>query len=292
MSETPLESIRRQIQKAEERLKKTGGLKSADKPVSPEGDTQKHAIPANLQPRSGEAEPSLPANEWVAYGQMTPGLLAEISSSIADTIRGASAHIRALDKPELTKLLQGIDRVRSLLQGWADSSLFLPAVVGPGTYADLVQKALNVRKAELARWRIKTEFEDATTVAEPSDYSPALFKAMLHVIQFCVEQLRENPGELRLFVRVQNTGERLETAFLCETPGISNPEGSPMQRSFPYESLHSKNLELRAAQKLLDSIGGTLVLENISDSQRAVRIYLSGSAHSIDRGRNEQSRSR
>jgi hypothetical protein len=292
MSETPLESLRRQIQKAEERLKNTGDLKTGDKSTTSTRDPRKSAIATKKQPRPVEAQQPTAASEWIAYGQMTPGLLAEISNFIADSIRGNSGQLHAQDKPDLTKLLHGIERARSVIQGWADSSLFLPAIVNQDSHADLVQRALNVRKAELSRWRIKAEFEDATTVAETCDYSPALFKAVLHVIQFCAEQLRGNSGESRLFVRVQNTGERLETAFLCETAGISKPAESTMQPSSPYEPLNSRNLELRAAQKLLDPIGGTLVLENMSDSRQAVKIYLSGSANSIDRGRSEESRNR
>jgi hypothetical protein len=154
----------------------------------------------------------------------------------------------------------------------------------------LVQKALSARRAEFLRWHIKAELADATAATEVCSCGPTLFQAILHVTQFCVEQLRESTGASRLFVGVQTSGERLETIFLCESSGTSESANLPKTGSFPYESLRSKNVELRAAQKLLDTMGGTLVLENISETQRAVRMYLSTSALAVERNLNEQSR--
>jgi hypothetical protein len=289
MTETPLESIRRQIREAEERQKKATESNSTAVSASNEGSTQESAASAELRIQSEEEPLSSLSNEWAAYGQMTPGYLSELSDFLSDSVRGVSGYIRTQDKPELTKFLQKIDRVRYLLYGWAKSSSFLSAVEEDGTYADLVQKALIARKAELSRWGIKAGFEDATTETDIVRGFPLLFRVLLHVMQFCVEQLRENYGESRMLVRVQKAGDRLETMFLCETSRSSKSDSFSMTESFSNESLHSKNVELRIAQKLLDAIGGTLVLENISDTQLAIRIYLSSSALSVDRNRNRKS---
>ncbi len=280
------------MRKAEERLNKGGEPNPMTQSAPLDSNARNPEIPVKLPAQSEGEHPTASAIEWIAYGQMTPGFLSEISGFIACSVRGASECVRNSAKPELTKLIQEVDRVRSLLEAWTESALFLPSVMNDCIYADLVQVALNARKAELSRWKIKTEFEDTTASDEACKSPSILFRALLHVIQFCIEQLRESAGESRLFVRIQKAGGHMETAFLCDSGGALEAGGIPKQTSFPYASLRSKNVELRAAQRLLDTIGGTLVLENVSETQRAVRIHLGSPVLSTDKRHDEQSQNR
>jgi hypothetical protein len=280
MSETPLESIRRQMRETEERLKRAGSQAAADKSARSSKSVWRYAT-SDMPLTKAQTEPlEFPSSDWIAYGQMTPGFVLEIARFIADAVREASNRLRARPEPELTRLLQGIDRAKSLLEGWAQSAVFLSTFQWEGTYADLVQRALDARGSEFLRWGIKAEFENAADSVEGCRCTPMLFQAVLHVTQFCIELLRESPGSSRLFVRVQNSGERLETSFVCDF--AVHPESAGPAKAGSVESLRSKNVELRAAQKLLDAMGGTLVLENISETRRAIRISLCTSALPLD----------
>ena len=291
MTENLLETVRRQLREAEERMKKSGDEAEAAKTVpisrNPSGPLKVAGQSIQSQARSLAPENE---GEWNAYGQMTPGFLNEISSFIAESVRAASQTIQAHPSPELSRHLQSIDRVRSLLDRWAASAEFLPASLPDCNYADMLQKALQARKPEFLRWGIKVEYEDATTVAKSCGCTPALYQVLLHVIQCCIEQLREGPGSSRLSVRIQSAGERLETSFLCEfasIPVLANPAETG---SISNDFLRSRNVELRAAQRLLDSIGGTIVLENLGETQRAVRLRISASALSAGSNPREKSR--
>ncbi len=291
MSENPLESLRRQMRESEERLMKAGEKPAAGKSVPLERNSATalkvagQSIPSQV--KSVAAEPD---GEWNAYGRMTPGFLNEISGFIAESVRAASEAVQRHPDPELSRHLQSLDRVRSLLDRWVASSEFLPSSVPDSNFADLLQQAMLARKAEFLRWGIRAEYEDATTIAKSCGCTPALYQILLHVIQCCIEQLREGTGSSRLSIRIQKAGERLETSFVCEFPSIPVSTASAEAGSVANEFLRSKNVEFRAAQKLLDSIGGTLVLENVSETQRSIRISLSVSALLAERNPKEKSR--
>jgi hypothetical protein len=180
--------------------------------------------------------------------------------------------------------------VRSLLDRWISSAEFLPSSVPDGNFADMLQRALRARKEEFSRWGIKAEFEDATTIAKSCSCTPALYQSLLHIIQCCIEQLREGTGPSRLSARIQSAGERLETSFACEFSSIPVSTASAEAGSVSHEFLRSRNVELRAAQKLLDSMGGTLVLENVSAAQRAIRVSLNISTLLVEKNPREKSR--
>jgi hypothetical protein len=291
MSENPLDSLRRKMRESEERLKKAGDKADENKSVPfsriPPNSLKVAGPSVQSQARTLTTESS---GEWNAYGQMTPGFLNEISGSIAESVRAASESIHPRAEPELIRHFHSMDRVRSMLDQWAASAEFLPSSLPDCNFADMLPKALHARRAEFLRWGIKAEYEDTTTIAKSCSCTPALYQVLLHVIQCCIEQLREGPGASRLSVRIQIAGDRLETSFLCESSAIpvsTNPvEASPISHEF----LRFKNVEFRAAQKMLDSMGGTLILENVSETQRAVRISLSISALSVDRNPKEKSR--
>ena len=228
--------------------------------------------------------------EWNAYGQMTPGFLNEISRFIADNLRAASEAAQHHPDPEITRHLQSIDRLRSLLDRWIASAEFLPSSLPGPNFADMLQNALRARKAEFLRYGIKAEFEDATTIAKSCSCTPLIYQSLLHVVQCCIEQLREGSGGSRLAVRIQNTDERLETSFVCEFSSIPVSTTPAETGSASDEFLRAKNVELRAAQKMLDSMGGTLVLENVSETQRSIRVSLSVSALLAERTPKEKSR--
>jgi hypothetical protein len=221
---------------------------------------------------------------------MTPGFLDEIAEFIEESIRNTSEKLRTSGAPELTRHLQDMGTVRALLMQWADSAAFFRPLPADCNFTEMIQKALNARIAEMQRWGIRVEFEDGTTGAKSCSFTPALYQAMLHVIQYCIEQLRGGGGKPSLTVRVQNSDERMETSFLYGA--ISNPAPVNLAEggSIPAGSLRFSNVEFRAAQTLLESIGGTLVLENVSETQKSIRISISISALSVDRNLKERSR--
>jgi hypothetical protein len=65
----------------------------------------------------------------------------------------------------------------------------------------------------------------------------------------------------------------MEVAFVYDLPEPGTPETHTAGEvaSMDYRST---NMELRAAQKLLKSMGGTLVLENLAPHHRAIRMRL------------------
>jgi hypothetical protein len=291
MSENILETIRRQMQVSEERLKKAG--ESGDGKKSVPFDRESPNSAKSTKPAI-QSETKIPtdafSSEWSAYGQMTPGFLDEIAEFMEESVTTASEKVRASATPELIRHLQDMERVRILLAQWADSAGYFKPFLPDCNFAEMIQRALNARIAELQRWGINLKFEDATTGAINGGCTPALYQATLHVIQYCIEQLRGEAGKLWLLVRVQNAGERMETSFLCESAAGPVPWNLSEAESISHGSSRSGNVEFRAAQTLLESIGGTLVLENISETQRAIRISISISALSVDRNLKERSR--
>jgi hypothetical protein len=292
MSETPLESIRRQLKEAEQRVKKSSEAAPENPGKELEFRNFKGQSPENLQsPHLMQAAPSASA-EWLAYAQMTPGFLNELARFMDDSIQHSSDQEPGHLSDAGSKMLrQNTDRVRLLLDRWIEAAELLPDLVLECSYPDLVLLALNSRRSELSKWGIEAKFQDATNQAVKSRGNPALFQAMLHILQCCIEQLREYHGASHLFVRVQNFGERLETTFLCELSGSADSSEFPETDHFPAESLRAKNLELRAAQRLLDAVGGTIVLENISETQHAIRANLNNFAFSAGQKFRQQSQS-
>jgi hypothetical protein len=290
MTENLLDSLRRQMRESEERMKKAGEKAEESTPAPlnrPHSSSLRVAgQPVQIQAKALAMESD---GEWNAYGQMTPGFLNEISGFIAESVRSAMEMIQNHQAPELSRHLQNIDKVRSLLERWAISAEFLPPSLPESNYADMVHKALRARKSAFLRWGIKAEYEDATTIAKSCGCTPALYQVLLHVIQCCIEQLREGPAS-RLYVRLQDSGERLETSFLCEFSAAPVQANTAEIGAISNEFLRSRNVELRAAQKLLESIGGTLILENVSETQKAVRFSISIDALAADRNIREKSR--
>jgi hypothetical protein len=291
MSENLLESLRRQMRESEERIKKAGEKAEESKPAPV---NRPHSSPLKVAGQSVQIQARAMTvesdGEWNAYGQMTPRFLNEISGYIAESVRTALEMIQNHQAPELSRHLQSIDKVRSLLERWAASADFLPPSLPESNFADMLHKALRARKSEFLRWGIKAEYEDATTTAKSCGCTPALYQVLLHVIQCCIEQLREGPASSRLYVRIQDTGERLETNFLCEFSSAPVQANPAEIGTISNEFLRSRNVEFRAAQKMLESIGGTLVLENISETQRAVRLSFSVAALAVDSNPKEKSR--
>jgi hypothetical protein len=290
MSENLLESLRRQMRETEERIKKAGPKVEENifVPVSRPSSSSLKVAGQSVQSQARTLVPETDG-EWNAYGQMTPGFLNEISGILAESVHAASDMIKTLPAPELSPHLLSIDKVRSLLDRWAASAEFLPSSLPDCNFADMLQKALRARKSEFLRWGIKADYEDATTIAKSYSCTPALYQVLLHVIQCCIEQLREGPASSRLSVRIQSAGERLETSFLCEFSATPVPANAAETGVISNEFLRSRNVELQAAQKLLQSIGGTLVLENVSETKRTVRLSLSVSELSADRNPLEKS---
>jgi hypothetical protein len=78
-------------------------------------------------------------------------------------------------------------------------------------------------------------------------------------------------GGSHLLIRLQNSGGRLETSFAWNTDHREKQAGA-VDVGWVH---HGRNVELQAAQKCLNRLGGTLVLENIGEIQRAVRMTVS-----------------
>jgi hypothetical protein len=262
MTEDTLEQIRSLLGKAEERLKKAREEESWQRAAS---SREEESLPT-LAEDTAYLQYLEAANEWIAYGQMTPGLLNELSTFVGECMRGLPAKPR----PDVLRLVQSMQRIRAYLENWAESADFSPLAVDC-TYPDLIKRALSARRTELTRWGIKSRLEDAAKQSQPCRDAHTLLRTILHVIQHCIEQMRISAGESKLFIRIQNAGERVETTFLCE---IAEPaEEAPIDSEPPSGSI-SNNMHLRAAQRLLEGLGGSIVLENISRTQRAIRISL------------------
>jgi hypothetical protein len=291
MSDSLLETIRRQMKVSEERLKKAGesgdGRKSV--PFDREGPNSAKSTKPVIQSETKIPIDAL-SSEWSAYGQMTPGFLDEIAEFMEESVTNTSEKVRASATPELIRHFQDMEKVRMLLAQWADSAGYFKPFLPDCNFAEMIQRALNARIVELQRWGIQIEFEDAATGAMSCGCTPAFYQATLHVIQYCIEQLRGEGRKPRLSVRVQNAGERMETIFLCESAAGPDPWNLTEAESVSHGSSRSGNVEFRAAQTLLESVGGTLILENISETQRAIRISINNSALSVDRNLKERSR--
>lgn len=260
---------------SEERMKKApeaaGGTASAS-PGPSDPDTPKSAMTFPSAETGNLIED--PAWEWIAYGQMTPGLLKEVAGLMDEIIGNASATSPDSTAPQIHRQLQMMKRVRALLERWADSADAYRDPLPNCNVADMIQMALMARAMELQRWGIRADFEDATGGSCNCGGTPALYQSILHVLQCCIELMRGGSGNSKLTIRLQHSGDRLETNFLCDFSGKANSAHSAELKPFWGESLRLDNIEFRAAQTLLDSIGGALVLENISESRKAVRISL------------------
>lgn len=265
MSETTLETLRRQMHDSEMRMKR-----SADEGAKKVPASQKHTQ-GNAEPAVVPPEPDDPTREWAAYGQMTPGFLNEVSAFIAENLQDILQKVPARTEPEMAGFIQTVDMVQSLLSKWIESADRLPSAVGTAGYPDLLGMALSVRRAEFLRWGIQVDLDDATVGMEAYDCPLSLFQATLHVMQYCIEQLQGVHGASRLLIRMQNQGGRLETSFAWDSSRRQGSAG-PVE---PGLAPHGRNLELQAAQKLLNRLGGSLILENIGEVQRAVRMTLS-----------------
>lgn len=291
MTDNLLETIRRQMRISEERLKKQGDAADRRKfnPLSPD-----NVNPPKSDKPTIQAEPKstrdVSFGEWSAYGQMTPGLLDEIADFIEENVQNVSEKLRDSAAPELTRHLQGMQSVGALLTQWADSAGYFRPVTQECSFAEMIQKALNARNAELQRCGIRIDFENAATGKNSCGFNQAFYQAILHVLQYCIEQLRSGGSKPSLSVRVQDSGDRMEINFLYGTVSSLAPVGLVETESIPSGSLRFSNVEFRAAQTLMESIGGTLVLENVSEIQKAVRIHISISALSADRNLKERSR--
>jgi hypothetical protein len=248
MPETTLESIRRQMRESEGRLKKA--IEDGA------GNSRASSVTVPSLPESQD-ELADSSNEWAAYGQMTPGLLNEICLLLAEEVQGALE--KSQPESEWAPVVRAAETARSLLSRWIESAECLSSPVAASSYTELLQKMLSARRAELLRWGINVELEDASEEMEPFGCPLDLFRVVMHMLQYCIEQLQGSLGISNLLVYVQNPGGRVETTFAW-TP--ADTDTAPPGR----------NAELLAAQKLLNRLGGKLVLENIGEKQRAVRM--------------------
>jgi PAS domain S-box-containing protein len=223
-----------------------------------------------------------PTSAWTAYGLMTPGVLSELSGFMARHIRVVLEQVRTKAKPDVKRLVKGINGVRSVISRWMESATLIPEFPAPCAFADLVRQAIDLRTAEFSKWGITAQFENIPAANEVCDWPPAIFHALLHIIQWCIENLREDPGNRRLVIWFQKTDDHLEVSFICrcaESADSTNPMDTGNDSD---ESLSFKRLELKLARKLMDSLGATLVLENISKVHQVIRISVNPSQSSID----------
>jgi PAS domain S-box-containing protein len=224
--------------------------------------------------------------EWSAYGRMTPGVLSELSGSIADLIRVVLEQVRSHIKPDLKRLVKGINDARFVLSRWMESAALLPDPLRECTFANLVEQAMQSRKMEFSRWEIDASLESNAAATEVCCWPPAIFKAILHIIQWCIEQLHAAPGKRQLLIRALRLDSHLEISFLCDC------FGKPAQtQSHPDGPFSLRDFEFKAAKKLVNAAGGAIVLENSSKTQQMIRIVLSESMISMDQKLQSKSQS-
>lgn len=262
MPEITLEALRCQMRESEGRMKR-----AAEERVQ-KGSAEPGPFQGNAEPSAGISEFGSPLEEWAAYGQMTPGFLSELSIYLAENIQKVLHRMPVRAESEIAELIQIADRTQSFLSRWIESAGCLAKPKVNIRYPEMIQAALSVRRAEFLRWGIRVELEDATDGVKSCDCTLPLLQAVLHITQYCVEQLQTARGASRLLIRVQNSGERLETSFVWNNDHTQRQLGvENAGRATP-----GNNIELQAAQKCLNRLGGTLLLENIGDAQRAVRM--------------------
>jgi PAS domain S-box-containing protein len=253
-----------EVRTPRKRKQATGaGVEPARHAAIPGGDEEKYAMASR---------------EWQAYGQMAQGRMKQLSHFIAASVCDIADQIRSRQsiwaaEPAFTRLLQTIDRTRRTLAQWQESAQSLALPARGLRMADLLGTALAARKPELERWGVEAVVQGSEAPFEDGLCPPELFAAALHILQACIEELRESKGGRRLGIRAQSAGERLEVVFVYEIPGRKT-----VGKHSPGESasldFRSTSMELRAAQKLLEAIGCTLVLENLVPHQRAIRMRL------------------
>jgi hypothetical protein len=164
-----------------------------------------------------------------------------------------------------------------------ESAALIPEFPAPCPFGDVIRQAINFRKAELSRWGITAQFENTPAATEVCDWPPEIFHALLHVIQWCIECLREESRNRRLVIWAQKAGDHLEVSFVCRSAGRSASINPVETGADAEEPLRFKSLELRAARRLIDSLGATLVLDNISETHQAIRIGVNPSKFSVNR---------
>ena len=213
------------------------------------------------------------------YGRMAPQLLKELDYLISASARDFSDQLKEVSVPPslvltTTKLLDCLDRVRDTLTSWAESADYLHRSPAAGTLQQLLKDVVTTRRPEMQRWGIEPNVEFKGIHLGEILCPPAVYPAVLHILQSCIEEIRECREGTALTVRVSSSsGERLEISFIYELPRLTR-DLSRDGTSTVFEHLRFKNIELRAARMLLDSIGGTLVLENVTETQRAIRLSL------------------
>lgn len=268
---------------SEERMKKTpevAGGKTVAFSGPPGPDPAKSAMA--FAPADAGNPIDDPAWEWITYGQMTPGFLKEVARLLDEMIGKPPAALPDSTAAQMHRQIQMMKRVRAVLDRWAYSTEAYRDPLPNGNVADLIQMALMARAMELKQWGIRVEFEDAAGAARNRSATPAFYQSILHVLQYCIERMRGGAGSSKLAVRLQHSGDRLETSFLCEISGKADSALSAETRPPWGESLRLDTIHFRAAQALLDSVGGTLALENISESRKAVRVSLNVSSLPVE----------
>jgi PAS domain S-box-containing protein len=231
-----------------------------------------------------------PSSAWTAYGRMTPGVLSELSGFIANLIRDVLEQVRTKTKPDVKRLVNGVNGVRSVISRWMESAALIPEFPAPCPFGDVIRQVLEFRKAEFSRWGITAQFENTPAATEVCSWPPEIFHALLHVIQWCIEHLREESGARRVVIWAQKSGDNLEVSLLCHSAGITGSTNPFETGAAPEEPLRFKNLEYRAAQRLLDSFGATIVMENIGKTHQAIRISFNPSGFALVRKLSTQSR--
>jgi PAS domain S-box-containing protein len=185
-------------------------------------------------------------------------------------------------KPIAYLVVENMNEVRALLSAWAESTEFLGRPERRCRLMDLVRESVAAHTAELERWQIEPVLYDSEEGMLECSCTSTLLQALLHILQSCIEQLRKSISGGRLTIRVHGLSNRIETTFLCES--LANPSGNTgPERAVPsFERLYAQNIHFRAAQRLLDAMGGTLVWENVSATQRLIRMNLSLAALSLN----------
>ena len=214
--------------------------------------------------------------DWVAFGQMTPAVLKELSQFISNSTQELAQRIEtsevvSANDTSVERLVQSMIRVGASLAAWADSAEFLDGGSNNSSVAEALEDVVAARRPELQRWGIRATVLIPDNKVKEITCTQSLYLVLLHILQSCVEEIQESRGAARLVIRVQQPGERIEITFDYELSGFD----ASAQNEVAGFTEHLRHIELRAAQKLLDSMGGSLVLENITATHRAIRLNIS-----------------
>ncbi len=213
-------------------------------------------------------------SNWCAYGRMTEGLAGEVAAFVASSICDAFEMVPPDDviwteRPALARLLHDIEQVRSVLTSWSASGDLLGGRGIERKYGEMLREAVASRKVELERSDIQVSCAPLEAQVDELPCSSAFLPAVLHILQSCINNRQGKPGSGHLTIRTQAREKRLESSFSLQVNGCQ-----PSFETTEFQNGRPPDLELQAASRIMDALGGALVIDYQNDCRFAIHMRL------------------